>query len=117
VQVVGGRVLEDERARGHLDVGLDELEQGALGRGVGAHVEQRGLHVGEPAQRVEVVPVVVVERLLVAEPLPHGVGIRVDDEVEGVVVQLGIRHEIHVTLWEEDHSQQRARRPGACASG
>ncbi len=40
VEVVGRRVLEDDRARGHLHAALDQLEHGALGRDVGLPVER-----------------------------------------------------------------------------
>ena len=66
VQVVGRRVLEDERARRECDVGLDDLEQRAFRRAEGAPVLEALLDVGEAAQRKEVEPLVVVERRLLA---------------------------------------------------
>ena len=50
---------------------------------------EAALDVVEAAQRVEVVALVVVERLLVAEPLPDRVRVRVDLEVVRVVVDVG----------------------------
>ncbi len=89
VQVVVGRVLEDEHARRHLDLGLDDLEHRPLGRAVGLPVDEGLLDVVVAAQRVEVVLLVEVEGRLVAQPLPHWVGVGVDVEVVGVVVRRG----------------------------
>ncbi len=69
---------------------LDDLEHRAPGRAVGAPIDRCPLDVFEPAQGVEVVALVVVERPLVAQPLPHRVRIRVDLEVVGVVVDVGV---------------------------
>ena len=65
VDVVRRGVLEDDRARRQHDVGLDDLEQGALARDVGLPVLRAGVDVVEAAQGVEVVALVVVERALV----------------------------------------------------
>ena len=51
-------------------------------------VDEAAFDVFEAAQGIEVVPLVVVERLLVAQPLPHRVGVGVDLEVERVVVEI-----------------------------
>ena len=71
-----------------LDVGLDQLEDRALARPVRLPVDERPLDVVEAAQRVEVVLLVVVERRLVAQPLPDRVRIGVDLEVVRVVVEV-----------------------------
>ena len=91
VEVVVGRVLEDDRPRRDLHAALDELEDRALGRAVGAPVDEAPLDVLEAAQRVEVVALVVVEGLLVAQAPPHRVRVGVDVEVERVVVDVGLR--------------------------
>jgi hypothetical protein len=69
VNVVDGRIREDERAGRHLHVHLDQLEDGAPGRGERAGVRQAPLHVGEAAHRVEVVGLVVVQRGFGAYPV------------------------------------------------
>jgi hypothetical protein len=84
--VVDRRILEEEDPRPDLHAGLDDLQDGPPSGAVGVPVEQRRLHIVPPAQRVEAVLVVPVERELVAEPAPRGVGIVVDGDVVGVVV-------------------------------
>jgi hypothetical protein len=126
VAVVPGGILEDEHARRHVDVGLDQLEERALGGGVGAGVEEAPLHVVEPAEREEPVLVVAVEGVLVPQPAPHRVRVGIDLEVVRVVVDLGsgcghsgplpAADEIQITLLEEARSHRTGRvRP--CASG
>ena len=83
------RVLEDEHAGRQLDLRLDHLEHRALGRAVGLPLDQAALHVVVAAHRVELVLLVVIERGLVAEPLPHRVRVGVDVEVVRVVVRRG----------------------------
>ena len=54
---------------------LDQLEERALRRSCTVcQSTEAALDVVEAAQREEVVPLVVVERLLVAQPLPDGYG-------------------------------------------
>ena len=73
---------------------VDDLEHGAACRAVRLPVERRGHDVGEAAQRVEVVLLVVIERRLVPEPAPHGVRAGVDLGVVRVVDQIeGRGHE------------------------
>ena len=88
---VARRIVEDHHARRHLDVGLDQLEDRAVARDQPAVILQRRLDVVPTRDRPEVVLLVVVERLLVAHPLPHGIRIGVDLEVVRVVVEVGGR--------------------------
>ena len=62
VEVVVGRVLEDEHARRHLHLRLDDLEHRALGRAVGLPLDRGALHVVVAADGVELVLLVEVER-------------------------------------------------------
>ena len=90
------RVLEDEDARRHLHVRLDQFEDAAASGDIGRRVDETALHVVEAAHREEVVRLVVVERRFFAQPPEHRVRIRVDVDVVGVVVdvrRLGRRHE------------------------
>ena len=89
MQVVVWRVLEDEHARRQLDPRLDDLDHRPLGRAVGLPVHEALLDVGVAAHGEELVLLVEVERRLVAQPLPHRVGVGVDVEVVGVVVRSG----------------------------
>src|SRR5262249_17394742 len=88
VDGVDGRVFEDERARRHLDVRLDDLEDPAAAGDVAPGVDEALLDVVEAADRVEVELLVVVERRLVTHPLPRGIRIGVDLDVVRVVVEL-----------------------------
>ena len=81
MEVVVGRILEDDRPTRDVHAALDQLEEGALGRAVRPPVDKRLFDVVEPAQRVEVVALVVVEGTLLAQPLPDRVGVGVDLEV------------------------------------
>src|SRR5262249_48938687 len=51
--------------------------------------DQRALAVVEPAQREEVVPLVVIERRFFAEAREHRVGVGEDRDFVGVVVEVG----------------------------
>ena len=82
------RVLVDEDARRHDRVGLDHLEDVALGRAQPRGVLQRGLDVGETAEAPEVESLVAVERRLVPQALVGRVRVGVDLDVVGVVVQV-----------------------------
>ena len=68
-----------------------------LARTVAVPVEQAPVHVLVPAQREEVELLVVVERRLVTQTLPDRVGVGVDLEVVGVVVDL-------VVSWQRQYS-------------
>ena len=88
VQVVRRRILEQDVPRRHLDAALDRFQHRALARDVGLPVDEAPFDVGEAAQRVEVVLLVVIERALIAEATPDRVRIVVDLEVVGVVVHV-----------------------------
>ena len=85
---VGRRVLEDDDAGRHLDVGLDQLEDPAASGDERVAVDRRALDVLVAAERVEVVRLVVVERRLLAEPAERRVRIGVDVDVVRVVVHV-----------------------------
>ena len=91
VHRVRGRVLEDQRARRHLDVRLDELEDAARARDVVLGVDEAALAVLVAADREEVVLLVVVERRFVAQPLVQRVRVGVDVGVVRVVVEVSSR--------------------------
>ena len=91
VDGVQRRILVDEHARRHDGIGLDHLEDVALGRAEPLRVPQRRVDVGVAAQAPEVVALVVVERRLVAQPLVGRVGVDVDLDVLRVVVQVAQR--------------------------
>ena len=105
VDGVGRRVLEDDHARGDVDVRLDDLEDGALARDVRLRVEESLLHVLEPADRQEVVGVVVVERRLFAQPSVHGIRVSVDLDAVHVVVDVVA----HVCLHELGRRRRKVR--------
>ena len=88
VDVVDRRILENDRARRDLDVGLDQLDDRAARRAEGFVVHERLVHVGEAAQRVEVVLLVVVQRRFLAEPPEHRVRIGVEFDVVRVEVDI-----------------------------
>jgi hypothetical protein len=91
VHTVQRRVFHEEQTRWQLDACLDDLEHRSAVRPVAIPVDQPLVHVGEPAQRVEVVALVVVERRLVPHPLPERVRVLVDLDVERVVVEVVAR--------------------------
>ncbi|HEU5024526.1 MAG TPA: hypothetical protein VFV01_06345 [Spirillospora sp.] len=86
VDVVDGRVLEDEGARRDLVAQLDDLQDVSAGRGERPPVRQPALAVGEPGDRVEVVFLVVVERHLFPEPSVGRIRVLSDACVVGVPV-------------------------------
>ena len=88
VDGVRRRVLEDDDAGRDVDVRLDDLEDGALARDVRLRVEQSLLDVLVPADREEVVGVVVVERRLFAQPPVHRIRVGVDLDAVHVVVDV-----------------------------
>jgi hypothetical protein len=88
-------VLEHDHPRRQLHAGLDDLEDVAAAVREALPVDERLLHVGVPRQRPEVVPLVVVDRRLVPQALVRRVGVGVDADVVGVVVDVpagGGRH-------------------------
>src|SRR5205807_5857788 len=95
VHVVQWRILEEDAARRDLDVRLDDLEDRSATGPVRLPVDQSLLDVVETAEREEVVLLVVVERCSFAHPPPHRVGVGVDVEVIGIVIDAlaGDRHD------------------------
>ena len=73
---------------------------------IGLPVPRAAVDVVETAHREEVVALVVVQRLLVAQPPPDRVGVGVDLEVVGVVVDVGFHRGHHssplLTKWPND---------------
>ena len=88
VDRVRRRVLEDDDARRHLDVRLDDLEDRAAPGDERVPVDGAALDVLVAAQRVEVVRLVVVERRLLPEAAERRVRVGVDRRVVRVVVQV-----------------------------
>ena len=91
MDVVDRRVLEDHDSGRHLDVGLDEFQYGAACRAVVLRIDQRLLNIVEPADGEEVVLLVVIERRFLAQPPLHGIRIRVNIAVVGVIRNVGRR--------------------------
>ena len=63
--MMDGRILEEDHARGDVDVGSDQLEDRPAARTVAVPVEQAPVDVLVPAQREEVELLVVIERRVV----------------------------------------------------
>ena len=95
VRAVQGRVLEDEHTRRDVDVRLDELEDPALRRAVGAVVDEAPVDVLEATHGVEVELFVVVERRLFAQPAIDRVRIGVRLRIGRVVVEIAARRQAH----------------------
>jgi hypothetical protein len=89
------RVLEHDHAGREIHPGLDDLEDVAAAVRERLPVDQALLHVGVARQRPHVVAVVVVDRRLVPEPPERGVGVGVDGDVVGVVVDVAGRLRRH----------------------
>src|ERR1700726_4213496 len=89
MEVMNRRILKEDDSGGNLEAAHDDFNRGAAARPVGVEVHQLAGDVLVAAQRVELVFVVVIQRRLVAQPLPDRVRIVVDAEIEGVVVNLG----------------------------
>ena len=96
VDVVRGRVLEEDRPGRDLDARLDDLEHRTAARDVGLPVEHGLVDVVPAAQREELVLLVPVQRRLVAQALPHRVRVGIDVEVVRVVVHPGLVGDGHV---------------------
>src|SRR3954453_11070737 len=88
MHVVRGRVLEQECAGWDPDPLRGDLDPRASAGAIRAPVDGAAFDVVEAAHCEEVVLLVVVERRLVAQPLPDRIRIRVDVEVVRVVVQI-----------------------------
>ena len=84
--VVDRGVFEDQGAGRNLDVGLQNLDHHSPCGAEGLVVDQRMVDIVEPAQRVEVVFGVVVERCSVSQPLEHRVRVGVEVDIPRVVV-------------------------------
>src|SRR3954468_7370304 len=89
MQIMQRWILEQNHPRRKLDTAHDDVDGGATARPVRLPIRQLGRDVLVPTQGVEVVLLVVVQRHFVAHPLPDGIRIVVDVEIERVVVDLG----------------------------
>ena len=94
MDIVQRRIFEDHNPWWYLDVRLDELEYRATSGTEDLPVEEPALDVFEPADCVEVVLFVVVQRRFCSESGIDGIGIRVDLTVVGVVVDVRHRHRL-----------------------
>jgi hypothetical protein len=81
-------ILDDHCARRDVNVGFDDFNDGTAGGAEGFVVDKCVVDVGEPAERVEVVLGVVVQRLLIAKPTEHRIGIGVEFDVVRVEVDI-----------------------------
>src|SRR6516164_10094140 len=89
MKVMNGRVLKQDDAGRKLETAHDDVHGGTATRPINVEIHQVAGDVLVAAQRVEVVLVVVIQRGLVAKPLPGRIRIVVDVEIERVVVNLG----------------------------
>ena len=83
------RILEDEEAGRPVDAQPNEVENVGLRVAEPLVVGERTFHVVGPADREEVVLLVVIERRLLAQAAEDRIGIRVDLEVVRVVIDVG----------------------------
>ena len=88
MKIVDRWVLEQDDAGWELDAAQDDVHRGAAARPIRLPVVKLARDILVPAQCVEVVLLVVVQRRLVAQPLPRRVGIVVDREIVRVVIDL-----------------------------
>ena len=95
VGVVDRRVLHRMVPGGISRAGEQRLGHDAVARAERLPVRQRGRDVVIPAQRVEAVFGVVVERRLVAQPFPDRVRVCVDLEIVRIVVEIAGLHDAH----------------------
>ena len=86
MDIVCGWVLENGDTRRHFDIALDQLQNRTPGRAEGLVVDQCPIDVSEPAQRIEVMLMVVVQRRFPTEPTEHRIGIGIEFDVVRVVV-------------------------------
>lgn len=96
VHRVHRRILEDEHARRHLDISADEVQNRATARYERLVIGEDPLDVVSPADGVEVVFLVVVERRLFPQPPVHRVRVDIDIGVVRVVIQLDLARHRHV---------------------
>jgi hypothetical protein len=88
VDVVYRRVLEDQSARRDFHARLDDLEHRTARGAERLVVVQRGVDVVVPAERVEAMPLVEIERGIVADPAKHRIRIGVEFDLVGVVIDV-----------------------------
>jgi len=88
MKVVERWILEEDDAWWNLDAAHDDVHGRSATRAVCVPVRKLSRNVLVPAQRVELVLLVVVQRGLIPQSPPCGVGIVVDLEIERVVVHL-----------------------------
>ena len=82
------RVHEDHEPTAVL-IRRHHLEHGAVGRAESLGIAMGGVDIGEATQGVEIVFGVVVHRLLVAQPSPDGVRIRLVGRIQRIPGQRG----------------------------
>src|SRR5580704_4194320 len=95
MEIVRGRILEEDRTRRDLYIRLDELENRAATGDVSLPVEHGRVDIVPPAQCEKFVFLVPVQRGLVAQSLPHRVRVGIDVEVVRVVVDLWLAGDGH----------------------
>src|SRR5437899_2087784 len=88
MEVVQRRILEQDDPGRNRNAACDDVHRGASPGAVRLPVRQLSRDVLVPAQRVELVLVVVIQWGLVPKPPPRRIRIIVDREVERVVVRL-----------------------------
>src|SRR5208283_4137405 len=91
---IGGSSKNDRPGR-DVDIGLDDFQDRAPGRAEGLVIDKRVIDVTEPAQDVEVVLLVVVQRRFLAQPPKHRVGVGVQLDVVGVEIDIVGRADCH----------------------
>ena len=90
VQIVDGWIFHEDDPRRKRDVGLDDLQCRTTPGAIGIPVHHRFVDIVEPAQREEVVLLVVIERRLFPETFPDRMRVFVNFGIERVVVEGGI---------------------------
>lgn len=82
-----GIFIDEDACRDHR-IGEHDFEDVALGRAQASGVLECCVDVGVAADAPEVVPLVVIERGFVAKPAIRRVGVEVDLDIPGIVVQV-----------------------------
>ena len=77
---------------------LDEVQDPSAAGNERRVIQQDPVNVVSPADGIEVVALVVVERRLLPQPPVHRVGIHVDLGIEGVVVHIALTNHRHVDV-------------------
>src|ERR1700722_4538390 len=88
MQIMKRRVLEQNDTGWHLETAHDDFHRRPAPRKVSLKVRKFTRDVLVAAQCIEVELLVVVERSIVAQPLPDRVGVIVDVEVKRIIVQI-----------------------------